>query len=349
MSLSEQTESQVEGVDQPPSPPVGSAKNWRWLAGGGAAVLAIAIVGTLGGMVYRVYAATATDRWTLGLARFLRLPAFKVNGIFVPYTDYVEDLKAIRVLREAERKSGGPGATLSEAQMSDQVLLRLVNIALVAQAARDRHLTVEGKDVADLKNQLLKQFSSVDQVEVELGKRYGWNLATYENKVMRPLILQQKLARAYESDEPARAATRQQAEAVLTKLKAGDDFAALAKQYGQDGTAAAGGDLGWFGRGVMVPQFEAAAFALKPGALSSEPVESPFGFHIIKVEDRKTARVKDAEGKMANQEQVRARHILFRFPSLESYLDEALQKARVEIYLKIHNPFSTSTSSPGRG
>ena len=79
------------------------------------------------------------------------------------------------------------------------------------------------------------------------------------------------------------------AEDVLKKVKAGEDFAKLAQEYSEDSSAAQGGDLGTFPRGKMVPAFEQAAFALAPGA-TSEIVESPFGFHIIKVESKETAR-----------------------------------------------------------
>jgi peptidyl-prolyl cis-trans isomerase D len=83
-------------------------------------------------------------------------------------------------------------------------------------------------------------------------------------------------------------AVRKKAEEVLQKVKAGGDFAALAKQYSEDSSAAEGGDLGTFPRGKMVPPFENAAFALAPGT-TSEIVESPFGFHIIKVEAKEEA------------------------------------------------------------
>ena len=81
-------------------------------------------------------------------------------------------------------------------------------------------------------------------------------------------------------------AARAQAADILKQLQAGGDFAALAQQHSQDGTASSGGDLGWFGRGRMVPQFEQAAFALAPGSLSNI-VETQFGFHIIKVEEKR--------------------------------------------------------------
>lgn len=72
---------------------------------------------------------------------------------------------------------------------------------------------------------------------------------------------------------------------IIEKLKAGEDFATLAKSLSTDtGSGANGGDLGWFGKGAMVPEFEAAAFALKkPGDITTTPVKSQFGFHIIQL------------------------------------------------------------------
>lgn len=85
-------------------------------------------------------------------------------------------------------------------------------------------------------------------------------------------------------------AVRAQATDVLKQLEAGGDFAALAQKHSQDGTASSGGDLGWFGRARMVPQFEQAAFALEPGSLSNI-VETQFGFHVIKVEEKRPESV----------------------------------------------------------
>ncbi len=86
------------------------------------------------------------------------------------------------------------------------------------------------------------------------------------------------------SDEQSQAA-REQLIALMLRLHKGDAFGDLAREHSEDVSAAQGGDLGWFGRGEMVPEFEEAAFALQPGK-TSEPVRTMFGWHLIHVEDR---------------------------------------------------------------
>ncbi|GAB7021864.1 peptidylprolyl isomerase [Salidesulfovibrio brasiliensis] len=81
---------------------------------------------------------------------------------------------------------------------------------------------------------------------------------------------------------------RKKAEEVLARLKKGEDFGKLALTYSEGPSASKGGELGWFPRGVMDPNFEQAAFDLKVGEIS-EPVKTPFGWHIIKLEERKEA------------------------------------------------------------
>jgi parvulin-like peptidyl-prolyl isomerase len=88
-----------------------------------------------------------------------------------------------------------------------------------------------------------------------------------------------------------RAAIREQMEPILERARAGEDFAALAREFSEDSaTKGNGGDTGFFYRGTMVPAFEQAAFALQPGEVS-DPVDTVFGVHIIKLEERQEARL----------------------------------------------------------
>jgi len=125
----------------------------------------------------------------------------------------------------------------------------------------------------------------------ELQRYYRRNLDRFEIKeqVKAAHILLQVPKDAEETTVQQR---KELAEDILKQLNDGADFAQLAKKYSDDkSNAAKGGELGSFGRGVMVPEFEKAAFALRPGQLS-EVIRTPFGFHIIKVEEYTEAGVK---------------------------------------------------------
>lgn len=88
----------------------------------------------------------------------------------------------------------------------------------------------------------------------------------------------------------AKAEAKKKAEDVLKQIKGGADFAAMARQYGTDGTASQGGDLGWFRQGAMVPEFDKAVFNAAGTGLLPTLVETNFGYHIVKVTEPKTTR-----------------------------------------------------------
>src|SRR5690606_759063 len=120
-------------------------------------------------------------------------------------------------------------------------------------------------------------------------------------------------------------ATEEEAKAIIAELDAGGDFEAIAKEKSQDGAAAQGGDLGYFGKGRMVPEFEQAAFALEVGSYSKEPVKTQFGWHVVKVEDKR-----NAEPPAFEQVQHQFRSLLLR----EAYFD-AVSKLRDEAKVEI--------------
>jgi len=79
------------------------------------------------------------------------------------------------------------------------------------------------------------------------------------------------------------------ADAAIKRLDAGEDFTALAKELSTGPSGPNGGELGYFRRGAMVPSFELASFAMEIGSYSKEPIQTQFGWHVIKVEDRRVA------------------------------------------------------------
>ena len=99
--------------------------------------------------------------------------------------------------------------------------------------------------------------------------------------------------------------TEDEAKAIIEELKAGGDFAAIAKEKSKDpGSGANGGDLGYFGKGSMVEEFETVAFALETGQFTQAPVKSQFGFHIIRLEDRRKQPLPQFEAVQAQVSQL---------------------------------------------
>lgn len=118
--------------------------------------------------------------------------------------------------------------------------------------------------------------------------------------------------------------TEAKARDVLAELRKGADFATVARAKSTDGSARDGGDLGFFTRGDMVPEFSDAAFALKAGEVTKDPVKSQFGFHIIKVESR---RQQPAPSFEATRDQLRSE---MSQEILTEVVDGLRSKAKVE-------------------
>lgn len=249
--------------------------------------------------------------------RILSLPAFLENGTFIGETRYrqllsnqspplstteFEDQLRRAILAEKLRTAVTGWLSVPETdvaqeyrQRNEKVKLELVS--LTPDAFKDK-VTVTAADLnarfeankesyrvgekRKVKYALLEVDKVRDTVQVpdaEVETFYEQNKAQYttEGRVRASHIL-------LKTEGKDEAAVRAKAEALLAQAKApGADFAALAKANSEDeGSAVNGGDLNFFGRGQMVPEFEQAAFAMKPGEIS-DLVKTTFGFHIIKV------------------------------------------------------------------
>ncbi|MCX8001044.1 MAG: peptidylprolyl isomerase [Anoxybacillus mongoliensis] len=163
-----------------------------------------------------------------------------------------------------------------------------------------------------VKLDLLRQKAAMEDIKVsdeELKKYYN----EYKPKVKASHILV--------DDEKT-------AKEIKVKLEKGEDFAKLAKEYSKDtGSAQKGGDLGWFGPGKMVEEFEKAAYALNVGEIS-DPVKTQFGYHIIKVTDKEKKKSFD---EMKEEIEFEVKKSKLDTSKVQSKLDKLMKEANVDI------------------
>ncbi len=258
----------------------------------------------------------------------LKYPAFQVNGRFdmgryrallgrnkMKPEDF-EDAMALDLLQQKIRQ-----LLLSFCPVSDQevkshysYLNEKIKIGFVRFEADKfkEQVKVSKEDVLEFFEKHREEFRIPEKIKVayirldpkefekdvsispeEVKEYYEYNLDSFiepEKVKARHILFRLKRGASKEEEE----AVRKKAEAVLKEAKEGKDFAQLAKKYSEGPTKDKGGDLGWFSRGQMVKAFEEAAFGLEKGQIS-DLVKTEFGYHIIKVEDKRPRRTKPLE------------------------------------------------------
>jgi peptidyl-prolyl cis-trans isomerase C len=203
----------------------------------------------------------------------------KVNGAEIRQSD----------VALAEEELGPSLAQMDPATKKDNVLSFLIDMKIVSKAAEDKKVENSEefkKRLAFTRNRLL-----MDSLLASEGK------AATTDEAMKKVYEDASKQIAGEQEVHARhilVESEDEAKAIAEELKKGADFAELAKKKSKDPGASDGGDLGFFTKDQMVPEFSNVAFALEPGKIS-DPVKSQFGWHIIKVEEKRNRKAPDFE------------------------------------------------------
>ena len=198
----------------------------------------------------------------------------KVNGAEIRQSD----------VTLAEEELGPSLAQMNPATRKANVLSFLIDMKIVARAAEQKKIA----DQADFKRKLAfaRDRLLMDNLLAAEGK------AALTDAAMKKVYDDAAKKIADEQEVHARhilVATEEEAKAVKAELDKGADFAKLAKEKSKDPGASDGGDLGFFTKEQMVPEFSKVAFALEPGRIS-DPVKTQFGWHIIKVEEKRNRK-----------------------------------------------------------
>ena len=303
---------------------------------------------------------TVSDRETQ--ERIMSYPGFLENGVFIGPDRYRQVLRTNGIaLDEFEQQVADEvlfnkftelisnGVTVTDREVEDGYqrrnekvqfeffVVRAVGLEseVAAMLTDDAARTLFAQNIADYRVPERRRVSyamietdailgEVDVTEAELRAAYeeGIEEFTVPEQVRASHIL---FRLPPEPDEETVAAIRAEAQEILDQIRGGADFAALATTSSDDtASAAAGGDLGWFGRGRMTPEFEEAAFALEADA-TSDLVETPFGIHIIRAEGRRPEQVRAFDEVRSQLEQRIARE------RAEELVDQRAEQLRVAV------------------
>jgi peptidyl-prolyl cis-trans isomerase C len=281
----------------------------------------------------------------------------RVNGEPVKKADFDRFIKNMEL-------NGGPIPPFRRDEVYRGALDQLVTLSVLSQEAKARNLNASDAEVDSSVNQMRAQAGeerfqqalaarnlTIEQLRSDTGVELRVNkLVQAEiSKIPGPSDAEVKeffdknpekfeqvrashilVAVPQQADDATVQKARAKAENLLKQARSGKDFADLARKNSDDGSKTKGGDLDYFARGTMVPQFSEAAFAMKPGEIS-DIVQTQFGFHIIKVTDRRAPKPE-----MLAQVGGQIRDYLFQQKKDEharQFIDELKKKAKIEVLI----------------
>jgi peptidyl-prolyl cis-trans isomerase C len=250
--------------------------------------------------------------------------AAKVNGAEITQAQLQRSFEGY--LKQNNINIQGIRNPLQFKQLQKTVLDVLISQELLWQEAQNKKVAASDEEVKGVVDQIESGFPSPEAFANHVGKN-GFTKEEFTHDVKRQLSVRQLINKEIapsvsvsdeeihsfytanqnrfvspeqvrarhilikvkpDADRAAQEATKKTIDDIRAQAESGSDFAELAKKHSEDSSAARGGDLGFFSRGQMVPPFETAAFALKPGEIS-EVLKTRFGYHIIKMEEHREA------------------------------------------------------------
>ena len=312
-------------------------------------IAAVVAVVVLGGFIYINNQVGAGDESKLTLvgSKLLGKSVASVNGDRISYSDYIQDKSALRNFYAQQEGLDVPN--FEDSDLATQAVARLIVNQVLDEVADELDVELTDEDIEQTQNELLSRYASEVEAEEELRRVYGWDLETYTERIVEPYVLENKLRQeftygtheqgeGYEIGDERRAShilfasseveagseLKDKAQSVLDRIKGGEDFGALAAEFGSDGTKDVGGDLGWFGRGRMVAPFEEAVWQLEKGQLSDDLVETQFGYHIVRLDDVRSVR------------------------DFDKFMDDKIRSFEIEIFIDgVQNPFEQPEGETG--
>jgi hypothetical protein len=269
-----------------------------------------------------LYKFQSSSTFLYRVTQVIPFPIARTGGSFIAYENYLFELRHYQHYYETQIKADFDNKDKEQLeQFKRKALEKVVDDAYVKQLARTHNVTVTDREVDDqiaiARSQ--KRLGDSDRVFEDVIKDYwGWTIGDFKRS-LRQQLLAQKVAATLDKDARARA------ESVLAELKAGGDFAALAKQYSENPqTKENGGEYGFpidqTSRDIPA-QATDALFKLKPGEFT-EIINTGYSLEILKHIE-------------SNGQKIRAAHIVFNFKDIDTHINDLKDKQKTKRYIRL--------------
>ncbi|EKE10846.1 MAG: hypothetical protein ACD_15C00193G0007 [uncultured bacterium] len=204
-----------------------------------------------------------------------------------------------------------------------KLLNKLIENRVVEKLAAEEGISITKEMAMQNVSREMKNYGSEEYVKKNLLHLYGWNIDDFVEKLVKPDLYRKELESKMRETEVDFVKAEEKIKKVQEELNKKKDFSEMATKYSEAESAKNGGDLGWFTADQMIPEIAFSVFPMKKGD-RSDIIESPLGFHIIQVEDRKTEDGID---------KVKVRQILVKTKNFAGWLTE--KEKNMDIYIPL--------------
>ena len=288
-------------------------------------VLIIVIIVFLGVLGLGIYKYKWQNSLTDNIVKYIPYPVILLDYKIISYTDYQEDLAVIEYYLEKsedeELKEYFSGVNLDKI-----VLNKLLSNKFLIEKSEELGVVISQVAIDNEFNEIVAQApGGIEDVKKTLSESFGWTVEQFKEEVLKPYLYNLELQNKISQDDTINIEAKKKTENVYELVKKGEEsFEDLAKKYSEDLTATEGGDIGYFGRGEMVEEFEEAAYNLEINEVSGI-VKTIYGYHIIKL----TEKLEEDDGSFT----LRASHILIKTKNTDQWLAEEVAKSKIYVIL----------------
>jgi parvulin-like peptidyl-prolyl isomerase len=270
------------------------------------------------------------------MQKILPYPALVINNThFISFYDISSDVTSIRRFYESQSddlSKAGVRVDFSTPDGQKRLMIRekelinkMIEDTAIAILAQKRGIVITEKAVEMTVNQKISTLgNNRDDVSKQLQRLYGWEITDFEQKIVQPEMYKDELSKVYMQGIDTTSRAKKKIEEAQNDMKQGNSFENAARKYSEGQTASDGGELGWIPVSTVAPEISQAIQKQKINQVS-DIIESPLGFHLVVIEERKQEQ---------GQDMIRLKQIFSRKVTFSDWLSDQMKQMHIVVLFK---------------